>query len=280
MLVYFRYSLRGWVLCSVKHCVLCFCLCLSTVPAPPTPPHPVLPPPPTASTAAPVAVYFCLMQYKKRLLLGRSGPNLKPGTVRVCGMRGLRKGMHTTTQHPPFPASRAWTDPPTNVQAVSRAVRYVNTHRPRFQVSARPSYCYQYIYVLTLGLRSTPPRKVDRPTAFICDPVQESTTSKAFALTCYRALTWYCSPARPFDGAGCPATRYRAAREPLPRVPTAFQGSTCVRGELKRRKYRVKARYQVRANALLLLLRIHISPHLRPKGYPAAQSVSSDGLYM
>jgi len=71
--------------------------------------------------------------------IGRSVPDLKPGTVRVCGMRGLKKGMHTS-QHPPPPASRAWTDPPINVQAVSRAVRYVNTHRPRFQIRARPSY--------------------------------------------------------------------------------------------------------------------------------------------
>jgi len=70
--------------------------------------------------------------------VGRSGPNLKPGTVCVCGMSGLRKGMDTT-QHPPSPASRAGTDLPTTVQAVSRAVTYVNTHRPRFQVRARPS---------------------------------------------------------------------------------------------------------------------------------------------
>jgi len=49
--------------------------------------------------------------------------------------------------------------------------------------------------------------------------------------------------------AGRPATRYRAAREHLPRVPTAFQCSKCVRGELKRREYQVKARYQVRADA-------------------------------
>jgi len=71
--------------------------------------------------------------------VGRSGPNLQPKTVCVCGIGGLRKGMHTT-QHPPSSASRAWTDPPTNVQAVSRAVRYANTHRPRFQIRARPSY--------------------------------------------------------------------------------------------------------------------------------------------
>jgi len=53
--------------------------------------------------------------------LGRSDPNLKPGTVCVCGMSGLRNG-ENTTQHPPSPASRAGTDPSTNVQAVSRAV--------------------------------------------------------------------------------------------------------------------------------------------------------------
>jgi len=70
--------------------------------------------------------------------LGRSGPNLKPGTVCVCGTSGLRKGM-PTTQHPPSSASRAGTDLHTNVQAVSRAVSYVHTHRPRFQVRARPS---------------------------------------------------------------------------------------------------------------------------------------------
>jgi len=64
-----------------------------------------------------------------------------------------------------------------------------------------------------------------------------STCSKAFALTWYRALTWYSSPARPFAAPcrdGRPATRYQAAREPLPRVPTAFQGSNCVLGGLKR----------------------------------------------
>jgi len=52
--------------------------------------------------------------------------------------------------------------------------------------------------------------------------------------------------------AGRSATRYQAAREPLPRVPTAFQGSKCVRGGLQRTRYQVKARYQVRENALLI----------------------------
>ena len=36
-------------------------------------------------------------------------------------------------------------------------------------------------------------------------------------------------------------------------MPTDFQGSKGVRGGLKQRKYQVKARYQVRANALLYL---------------------------
>jgi len=37
-------------------------------------------------------------------------------------------------------------------------------------------------------------------------------------------------------------------------VPTAFQGSKCVHGGLKRREYQVKARCQIRANALLPIL--------------------------
>jgi len=51
--------------------------------------------------------------------------------------------------------------------------------------------------------------------------------------------------------AGRSATNYRVVREPLPRMPTAFQGSQCVRGGIKRREYQVRARYQMRANALL-----------------------------
>jgi len=87
----------------------------------------------------------------------------------------------------------------------------------------------------------------------ICTYIHTS-TSNGFALTWYRASTWYSSPARPFAAPfrdGRSATRYRVAREPFPRVPTAFQGSKCVRGELKRRKYQVKVWYQVRANPLL-----------------------------
>jgi len=70
--------------------------------------------------------------------VGRSGPNLKPGTGCVCGMNSLPKGMNTTA-YPLSPASRAGADLPTNVQAVSRAVSKVDTHRPRFQVRAQPS---------------------------------------------------------------------------------------------------------------------------------------------
>ena len=108
--------------------------------------------------------------------LGRSGSNLKPGTVCVCAMSGLRKGINTT-QYLPSPASRAGTDLPTNVQAVSRAVRYVNTRRPRFQVRARPSY---------LGHAPLPP--CGRGPARCL----RLGLSKGFALTWYyRSLTWY-----------------------------------------------------------------------------------------
>ena len=59
--------------------------------------------------------------------------------------------------------------------------------------------------------------------------------SKAFVLTWYCASTWYSLPAYASTAvccAGRPAACYRAAREPLPRVPTAFQVSKCVRGGL------------------------------------------------
>jgi hypothetical protein len=71
--------------------------------------------------------------------LGRSGPNLEPGTVRVYVINGLIHGLNTT-EHPPSPGYRAGPDLPTNVQAVSRAVSYVNTHRPRSQVRVNPTF--------------------------------------------------------------------------------------------------------------------------------------------
>ena len=90
--------------------------------------------------------------------------------------------------------------------------------------------------------------------------------SKGFALTWYRAFNLVLFASTTVCCAGRPATRYRAAREPLPRVPTAFQGSKCVRGELKRRKYHVKARYQIRANALIPCNRSWYPGSGTPKG--------------
>jgi len=82
-------------------------------------------------------------------------------------------------------------------------------------------------------------------------PEAKGKTSKAFAITWYRAPNVVLFASTSVSCAGHTGTRYWAAREPLPRVPTAFPGSKCVRGELKRRKYQVEARYQGRANALL-----------------------------
>jgi len=65
-------------------------------------------------------------------------------------------------------------------------------------------------------------------------------------LVLFASTTVYC--------AGRPATRYRAARGLLTRVSTAFQGSKCVRGGLQGTRYHVKARYQIRTNALPRLL--------------------------
>ena len=121
-----------------------------------------------------------------------------------------------------------------------------------------------------------------------------------------------------------PATRYRAARGPLPRVPAAFQGSKCVdrvlkrrrchvrtwplhdiaftniawcmaykggsvggrigltrglrcvRGELERREYQVKARYQVRANALLVQTRAQALPSFTQTRPPCTHWPSQD----
>ena len=86
------------------------------------------------------------------LSLGTLDPNLKPGTV--CVHTRLDK-RHSHYLHPPSPASRAGTDLSTNVQAVSRAVSYGNTHRLRFQVRARPSYSHSHLslhHCVTHGL--------------------------------------------------------------------------------------------------------------------------------
>ena len=85
-----------------------------------------------------IYIYIYIGLTRLHPTLGRSCPNLKSGSVCVCGMRGWRKGM-STTQHIPSPASRAGTDHHTIVLAVSRAVSYAHTRRPRFQVRAQPS---------------------------------------------------------------------------------------------------------------------------------------------
>ena len=102
----------------------------------------------------------CITRYPplRYRALGRSGPNLKPGTVCVCGMSGLRKGMNTA-QHSPSPGSRPGTDLPSHVQAVSRAVSYVHTHRPRFQVrgpnlpNLLPRVVFRFLFSLSAGRR-------------------------------------------------------------------------------------------------------------------------------
>ena len=90
-----------------------------------------------------------------RIGVGRSDPNLKPGTVYVCGMNGFRKSMHTT-QHPPSPAFRIGTDLPTNVQAVLtlNPIRPKRVRRcpwyesaPSIYLSIYPSI-YIYVYCL------------------------------------------------------------------------------------------------------------------------------------
>jgi len=61
--------------------------------------------------------------------VGRSGPNLKPVTAGVCDNARLKKRL-AHYPHSPSPGSRAGPDPPTNDQAVLRAVVYVLTQRP------------------------------------------------------------------------------------------------------------------------------------------------------
>jgi len=78
--------------------------------------------------------------------------------------------------------------------------------------------------------------------------------SKGFALNLVPCFNFVLFASTTVCCTGRPATRYRAAKEPLPRVPTAFQVSKCARGGLQGTRYQVKARYQVGANALLLFI--------------------------
>ena len=52
----------------------------------------------------------------------------------MCSRHERLEKRHARYLPPTVSGSRAGTDLPTNVQAVSRAVSDVNTHRPRFQV--------------------------------------------------------------------------------------------------------------------------------------------------
>jgi len=71
--------------------------------------------------------------------LGRSGPNLEPGTMRVYVTNGPRKGSNIGRKVGPWPGSqRRWVLG--SVHAFSQAVHAANTYRPRFQVEARTSY--------------------------------------------------------------------------------------------------------------------------------------------
>ena len=71
--------------------------------------------------------------------LGRSDPHLEPGMMRVYVTNGMRNCLNIGRRVGPCPRThRRWVLG--GVHAVSRAVNYINTHRPRFQVRARPSY--------------------------------------------------------------------------------------------------------------------------------------------
>jgi len=72
-------------------------------------------------------------------MVGRSGPNLEPGTMLVDVTNGPRNGLHIGRKVGPCPGSRRrWVLG--NVHAVLQASHAASTCRPRFQVRARPSY--------------------------------------------------------------------------------------------------------------------------------------------
>jgi len=130
-------------------------------------------------------------------------------------------------------------------------------------------------YVYTTARTRTPPPCYEHGTNSISIFSDESLAhlnkccpcSKVLALTQYRAFTetkkqspntgarpnntlWYSARAGPFAAPDDPLLATGQQGSP-PRVPTAFQDSKCIRRELKRRQYQVRARYQVRATALL-----------------------------
>jgi len=93
------------------------------------------------------AARHILYQY---VCLGRSGPNLELGKMRVYVTNGPRSGLHIGRQVGPCPGSRRrWVL--VSARAFHQAAHAANTYRPRFQVRARPSYLHvsacRYIYV-------------------------------------------------------------------------------------------------------------------------------------
>ena len=70
--------------------------------------------------------------------IGRSGPNLEPGTMRVYVTNGPRNGLDIGTKVGPCPGSkRRWVLG--SVHAFSQAVHAANANRPKFQVRTCPS---------------------------------------------------------------------------------------------------------------------------------------------
>jgi len=76
------------------------------------------------------------------------------------------------------------------------------------------------------------------------------TPSKAFALTWYRALTWYCSPARPFAAPDVPLLVTKQHGSPSPAFRQLSRARNASAGSPSDESTKLK-RYQVRANALL-----------------------------
>jgi len=70
--------------------------------------------------------------------LGRSGPNLEPGTMRVYVTNGPRNGLNIGRKVGPCPGSRRrWVLG--SVRVFSQAFHAANTYRPRCQVKTRAS---------------------------------------------------------------------------------------------------------------------------------------------
>jgi len=81
--------------------------------------------------------------------------------------------------------------------------------------------------------------------------------SKGFALTWYRALSWYSSSARPFAALDDPQLVTGQQGSPSPACRQLSRAQNVCAGGLKRREYQVKARYQVGANACCMGIQLN-----------------------